>query len=103
MFGYVKFNILKKIRFNMYIYIYKVNISKQLSIFFHVSIRHCFITSISSIFFFPALWKEKLELSRDWFLERESMKSDETRRPGKVVDSGDIFGFEGSFRKLNVD
>jgi hypothetical protein len=51
----------------------------------------------------PAAWLKKLESYRDWFLEQDNMKSDESKRPGKSLDSGDLFGFEGSFRKLNVD
>jgi hypothetical protein len=31
------------------------------------------------------------------------MKADETKRPGKKIDTGEIFGFEGSFRQLQVD
>ncbi|KAJ9583065.1 hypothetical protein L9F63_022587 [Diploptera punctata] len=49
------------------------------------------------------MWKRKLEENKEWILERENMKSDEKRRPGKVLETGDIFGFEGSFRKLDLD
>jgi hypothetical protein len=48
-------------------------------------------------------WKEKLESYRPWFLEQDAMKADETKRPGKKIDTGEIFGFEGSFRQLQVD
>jgi hypothetical protein len=36
-------------------------------------------------------------------LKQEKLKADETKRPGKKIDTGDIFGFEGSFRQLEVD
>ncbi|PSN57107.1 hypothetical protein C0J52_01295 [Blattella germanica] len=48
-------------------------------------------------------WKEKLVSYRNWFVEQEKLKADESKRPGKKIDSGDIFGFEGSFRQLTVD
>jgi len=31
------------------------------------------------------------------------MKSDESKRPGKVIDTSELFGFDGSFRQLKVD
>ncbi|KAJ9582715.1 hypothetical protein L9F63_022939 [Diploptera punctata] len=48
-------------------------------------------------------WLKKLESYREWFLEQDKYKSDESKRHGKAVQSCDLFGFEGSFRKLNVD
>jgi len=48
-------------------------------------------------------WKKKLESYHDIFLEREKHKSDESKRPGHSVNSSDLLGFEGSFRKLDVD
>jgi len=48
-------------------------------------------------------WKKKVEDSRDFLLEREKMKSDEPKRPGRPKTSQDLFGMEGSFRQLNID
>jgi len=48
-------------------------------------------------------WKKKVESYRDWFLEDANHCSDESKRPGKPKTSGDVFGIEGSFRKLEVD
>ncbi|XP_065367110.1 alpha-tocopherol transfer protein-like [Calliphora vicina] len=41
---------------------------------------------------------------RDYFRESETKYgSDESLRPGKPIDFENLFGMEGSFRKLNVD
>jgi hypothetical protein len=50
-----------------------------------------------------ALWVKKLESNRDWFLQQEDLKSDESKRPGKSIDTGELFGFQGSFRRLSLD
>jgi len=56
-----------------------------------------------SLYYFSGRWKKKLESYHDIFLEREKQKSDESRRPGHSINSSDLLGFEGSFRKLDVD
>ncbi|PNF22547.1 hypothetical protein B7P43_G13678 [Cryptotermes secundus] len=48
-------------------------------------------------------WVKKIESYREVFLEREKHKSDESKRPGCSISSSDLLGFEGSFRKLEVD
>ena len=49
------------------------------------------------------LWKKNLESYHDIFLERENHRSDESKRPGHSISSSELLGFEGSFRKLDVD
>ncbi|XP_069699160.1 alpha-tocopherol transfer protein-like [Periplaneta americana] len=49
------------------------------------------------------LWLKKLETYQDWFLQHENVKSDEKKRLEGNAISSDLFGFEGSFRKLDVD
>jgi len=48
-------------------------------------------------------WKNKCESRSDWLKQRETMKSDESRRPGEPKTTEQMFGMVGSFRKLNVD
>ncbi|XP_069698822.1 retinaldehyde-binding protein 1-like [Periplaneta americana] len=48
-------------------------------------------------------WIKKMATYNDWYKEQENVKSDETKRQGRSRTCGDLFGIEGSFRKLNVD
>ncbi|XP_011313166.1 alpha-tocopherol transfer protein [Fopius arisanus] len=47
---------------------------------------------------------KKLESNREWFLEDEqTMRVNEALRSGKQKTATDLFGVEGSFKKLNID
>ncbi|XP_071443165.1 alpha-tocopherol transfer protein-like [Hetaerina americana] len=48
-------------------------------------------------------WRKKLESYREWFLEQESVKADESKRQEKSRSYDDLFGVDGSFRKLTID
>ncbi|PSN57146.1 hypothetical protein C0J52_01304 [Blattella germanica] len=47
-------------------------------------------------------WKRKIMTYRKWFITEGSRTADESKRPGKPKNS-EIFGFEGSFRQINLD
>lgn len=53
--------------------------------------------------YLKALWKKKCEENRVFLIEQEKVKADELKRPGQAKTSAQLFGIEGSFRKLNVD
>lgn len=50
-----------------------------------------------------AQWEKKFDEYSNYFKEDANYGTDEHLRPGKPVDFENLFGMEGSFRKLNVD
>lgn len=48
-------------------------------------------------------WEKKILSYRDYFLEDEQYRTEESKRPGTPKNSEAIFGIDGSFRKLDVD
>ena len=52
---------------------------------------------------FLAYWKKKVEDNREFLIQQENYRSDESKRPGKPKTCAELFGVEGSFRKLSVD
>lgn len=47
-------------------------------------------------------WEKKLIASKDYFKEDEQFGTDEKKRVGRPKNSENLFGVDGSFRKLDV-
>ena len=62
------------------------------------------ISHLCSLGFYIGYWKKKVEDNRDFLMREEKInKADESKRAGRPKTSRELFGIEGSFRKLNVD
>jgi len=48
-------------------------------------------------------WKAEVEASQEWLKLQTTYKSEENLRQGRPKLHADIFGIEGSFRKLDID
>lgn len=48
-------------------------------------------------------WRVKLREYTAWFKEQESKKTNEALRPGAPKTADDLFGMDGTFRKLTID
>lgn len=48
-------------------------------------------------------WKAEVTSNRTTLMSLCQYKTDESRRPGKPKNHADLFGIEGSFRKLEID
>lgn len=47
---------------------------------------------------------KNLEENRAWFIDdEENNRVNETQRPGKGRNEADLFGVQGSFKKLDID
>jgi len=48
-------------------------------------------------------WKAETEKNAERLIASEKLVSDESKRPGRPKTSQELFGIEGSFRKLEID
>lgn len=68
-----------------------------------IQLQRVLFYNIINNYYFTETWYDKMLTYRDWFLEQESVKADETKRPGKPKTYDDLFGMEGSFKQLSID
>lgn len=48
-------------------------------------------------------WRTKMATYTQWFKEQEASKANEALRPGSPRTADDLFGMDGTFRKLTID
>lgn len=48
-------------------------------------------------------WRAKIREFTPWFKEQEASKANEALRPGAPKTADDLFGVDGTFRKLSID
>ena len=66
------------------------------SIFFNILMTH-FLKEVTDF------WLTEMKNNSIWLKNETKFKSDETKRAGKAISHADVFGVEGSFRKLDID
>ena len=49
------------------------------------------------------MWNAKFIERREWFLEQEKAKVNESFRQNSIINPDDLFGAPGTFRKLDID
>jgi hypothetical protein len=76
------------------LFVGKWSINKQMD---KLNNHHIFIIYVAD------LWVKKIESYHDIFLEREKYKCDESKRPDSRFSKSELLGYEGSFRKLQID
>ncbi|XP_017781428.1 PREDICTED: alpha-tocopherol transfer protein-like [Nicrophorus vespilloides] len=59
--------------------------------------------SVGSVFEIHNAFRQKFLDNTEFFKEEEKLVVDESKRPGSPRNEGDIFGVEGTFKKLDID
>lgn len=49
------------------------------------------------------MWRQKMAEYAPWFKEQDKSKANEGLRPGAPKTADDLFGMDGTFRKLTID